>query len=791
MSLITEVDILDEAKECFLVYANETLTDRAIPAAEDGLLSSQRKILWTMEDYLKMSSKSKTKKCNGIVGSTLATAYFHGDASCYGVLCKMSQKYLMRYPLVDGQGMLGTQADNDIVASSRYTEAKPSVFADLMMEDFKKEVVPLKETYNGEFYEPVVLPGLFPNALCNGRQSIGVSMAVNTLPNNLTEVCNALIAYLKDDTITLDDILKYMPGPDFPLGGTVINIKDVREAFRTGKSKVSLKVRGDYIIQDQKIIFTTIPYRAYRNKIKQQINDNIDIFDTLIDDFDDESNIGENKLIFYVKAGLNPENVIKKIFALTDLQSSYSYNMNFIVNGTPKLCSLIDLIKAYLTHQDNILVKATEYDKAKTEARIHILEALIKAVDAIDEVIKIIKTAANTTEASIKLQAFLNIDDIQAKAILDMKLGRLTKIDKEELVNELKEKTAFLQRCIEILTYKNVRDEILIQKITSLRDKYGDTRRTKLLNLEEPKEEPYVEPEKCVVIMSESGNIKRVAANTYKVQKRNGKGIKTQDDITKVIIRTNTVDNLMVFSNKGTMYKVSVESIPEGTNSSKGTSISNLVTFNEPDEKASIIYSIYKDTDAEYILFTTKNGLVKKTALSEYENMKKKTGIAAIKLKPNDEIASVNLIKDENIIFVTKKGYCLRCDSATVSPTGRVTMGVKGITLTENDEVATTLVLRHTTDDLATFTRDGFGKRMNLIELAVQGRAGKGINCLGPKKGETNIAGAALVEDSDILLINGKTNSICINASDITKASHVAIGVKLIQNNEILKVSKV
>ena len=276
-NFITEVDILNESKESFLTYSAEVLTDRAIPAAEDGLLSAKRKILWTMEDYLKMNNKGKTKKCNAIVGSTLATSYFHGDASCYGVLCKMSQDYLMRYPLIQGQGSLGTQENNDMVASSRYTEAKPSKFADIMMEDFKKNVVPLKETYNGEFMEPVVLPSLFPNAICNGRQAIGISMSHNSLPHNLSEVCDGIIAYIKNNNLTVDELMTYIKGPDFPLENVIINSKDIRAAFATGHSVTSLKVRGVYNIKGQVITFTTIPYRTYRNKIKEQLEKNVDI----------------------------------------------------------------------------------------------------------------------------------------------------------------------------------------------------------------------------------------------------------------------------------------------------------------------------------------------------------------------------------------------------------------------------------------------------------------------------------------------------------------------------------
>jgi DNA gyrase subunit A len=386
-----------------------------------------------------MNNKSKTKKSASIVGSTLASSYFHGDASCYGALCKMAQPYLMRYPLIEGQGSLGTQEANGMQASSRYTEAKPSQYADLMMNDFKKNVVPTVETYNGEYMEPVVLPSIFPNAIVNGREAIGISMSHNSLPANLTEVCDGIVAFIKSsENITLDELMSHIKGPDFPLGGTVINSRDIKEAYRTGHSKVSLKVRGDYEIKGQDIIFTSIPYRTYRNKIKEQITKNIDELDGVIEDFNDESSLGNNRLIFTVKKGVNPENAVNKLFAYTDLQTTLSYNMNFIVNGTPKLCSLIDLIKAYVNHQNNVMIKAAEFDKEKAEARAHILEGLLLAVDKIDEVIKIIKSSENKATAAQSLMSFLSIDEIQANAILDMKLARLTKINKQELVDELK-----------------------------------------------------------------------------------------------------------------------------------------------------------------------------------------------------------------------------------------------------------------------------------------------------------------------------------------------------------------
>lgn len=779
MSLITEVDILDEAKDNFLVYAEEVLTDRAIPAAEDGLLSAQRKILWTMEDYLKMDNKSKTKKCNAIIGSTLATSYFHGDIACYGVLRKMAQEFLMRYPLVTGQGQLGTQENNDMFSSSRYTEAKPSKFTDLMMNDFSKNVVPTKETYNGEFQEPVVLPSLFPNAICNGRQAIGISMAHNSAPHNLTEVCNAAIALIEKGELTIDEVLSYIPGPDFPLGGTVLNIKDVRAAFASGKSSVSLKIQGDYEIDGQDIIFTSIPYRTYRNKIKEQIEKNIDVLSELIDDFDDESNIGQNKLVFHVKDGVSVSKALNKLFLLTDLQSTLSYNMNYIVNGTPKLCSMVDLLHAYVDHQEEVLVNATTFDKEKAEARAHILEGLIAAVDKIDEVIALIKQSAGRADARTKLMDFLSVDEVQANAILDMKLGKLTRIDKEELVNELKEKKEFIAKCIEILTNKEVRNKVLISKITKLRDTYGDARRTKLLNTDIPKQEKevvVVEPKDCVVIVTKKNTIKRIDAKSFKAQKRNTTGVKT-GDIVLFSQKTNTQDTLMVFSSKGKMYRVLVDNIPEGTNASNGTPISTLIEF-ENGEKPMAFTTMTRDTDKKFIFFATKNGTIKKVPLNEYDKMKR-TGIIAISFKDGDELADVTFINQEQMVLVTKNGMTIRFGTAEMPISSRTAQGVKGMKLNDGDSVIAALPIVDSADYLAIVSKNGLGKKMQIDELTLQNRGGKGLLCY---KGE--IAGAEIIKESDNLLINGDKSSIVISGKDIPTLGRISMGNIMLKNNE-------
>lgn len=779
MSLITEVDILDEAKDNFLTYAEEVLTDRAIPAAEDGLLSAQRKILWTMESYLKMDNKSKTKKCNAIIGSTLATSYFHGDIACYGVLRKMAQEFLMRYPLVTGQGQLGTQENNDMFSSSRYTEAKPSKFTDLMMNDFSKNVVPTKETYNGEFQEPIVLPSLFPNAICNGRQAIGISMAHNSAPHNLTEVCNAAIALIEKGDLTIDEVLSYIPGPDFPLGGTVLNIKDVRAAFASGKSNISLKIQGDYEIDGQDIIFTSIPYRTYRNKIKEQIEKNIDVLSELIDDFDDESNIGQNKLVFHVKDGVSVSKALNKLFLLTDLQSTLSYNMNYIVNGTPKLCSMVDLLHAYVDHQEEVLVNATTFDKEKAEARAHILEGLIAAVDKIDEVIALIKQSAGRADARIKLMGFLSVDEVQANAILDMKLGKLTRIDKEELVNELKEKKEFIAKCIEILTDKEVRNKVLISKITQLRDTYGDARRTKLLNTDIPKQEKevvVVEPKDCVVVVTKKNTIKRIDAKNFKAQKRNTTGVKT-GDIILFSQKTNTQDTLMVFSSKGKMYRVLVDNIPEGTNASNGTPISTLIEF-ENGERPMAFTTMTRDTDKKFIFFATKNGTIKKVPLDEYDKMKR-TGIIAINFKDGDELADVTFINQEQMLLVTKNGMAIRFGTAEMPISSRTAQGVKGMKLNDGDSVIAALPIVDPVDYLAIVSKNGLGKKMQIDELTLQNRGGKGLLCY---KGE--IAGAEIIKESDNLLINGDKSSIVISGKDIPTLGRISMGNIMLKNNE-------
>lgn len=682
MSYITEVDILDEAKQNFLTYSSEVLCDRAVPSVEDGLLSSQRKIIWTMIDHLKMNSKGKTKKCNAIVGSTLATSYFHGSEACYGVLRKMSQDYLYRYPLIIPQGSLGTQEDNELYADSRYTEAKPSVFAELLMKDYNKKPVPTKETYNGEYQEPVFLPGAFPNALCNGKETIAISLAHSSLPHNLSEVCDGILAYIKNPKITVQELMQYIPGPDFPLKNTVINSSAIKAAFETGKSAVSLKVRGHYTVSGDKIIFDTIPYRTYRNKIKEQLEKNVDEFENYLEDFQDLSQVGDNKLVFTATPGM-ADQLLQKLFKYTDLQNTVSYNMNYIIGGTPKLCSLKDLIVSYVEHQHNCLVNITKTDLAKAQEKKHTLEGLLIVLKDIDKAISLIKNADDKAAAKRSLIDYFKLTEVQASAVLDMKLARLTKLDRDDLLKQLEELTLAIAKYEKILTDKAYRNEVISQKVSGLKAKYGDSRRTELLQLETitSTSTPAVS-EPCTVSITSNFSARKVSR-------------KTKD----LCIKTTTTSTIPVFTNLGQCYKLPVAQL-----TTTAQKISSLIKLKPGEE----IVGVYDGT-APYLLFVTSAGLVKKTAAEEYTTTNK--SCKAIKVREGDKVHCVLSINDENIVFITQNSLGLKFSSTDINPTGKTAQGVIGIKLEEGDKIEKVFVDNEF--DLPLGKRAGKGKKID------------------------------------------------------------------------------
>lgn len=772
-------DLVNELGSNFIEYAVAVNSDRAIPNATDGLKPVAKRILYCAYDCGFKYEKPHVKAAN-IVGNVMADWHPHGDSSIYGALVRLSQNWVMRYPLIDWHGANGNIA-GDGPAHQRYTEARLAKIAeDGMLANIKKDTVDFIDNYSETKKEPIELPAIFPNLLCNPNSGIGVALASSWGCHNLGEVAQAIYDYM--------DGKEPMIYPDFPTGGIVINKNDVPNIMKTGHG--SVKIRAKHEVDDNKIVFTELPYGTGTEVLMSQIGDLCDKEEIIgVSDIRDESNKKGIRLVIECDKDASIAKIITKLFTKTDLQTSFSYNQVALVDKTPTELNLVDCIKIYINHNVKCITREAQHDLDKSEARLHIIEALIKALNYIDEIITTIKASSSTTDAKNQLMTKWKFDDIQAQAILDMKLARLAKLEKDNLVQEQNELTSLIKKLRGILNNPQLE---LRTRLTNLVNKYGDERRTKLIQLEEPKEDKEiinVEPEKCVVIMTKSGNIKRIPAANFKTQRRNTKGVKTQDDITNAVIRTNTIDSLMIFTNKGKMYRLLVDNVPTGTAASKGQSIKSLISMDTGEEPV-LIYSIYRETDAQFVLFTTKNGLVKKTPLSEYIQTKKNSGIAAIKFKEGDELASVSLIKDEDIIIITVNGVAIHIKSSDIPISSRVTMGNKGITLGKDDYVISALPIRDKNDNLAVFTQKGYAKQTPLKEFPSQGRAGKGLSCYKLNAATGLAAAAALVNDEDNVLILGDKSSVCLSAKEIPNTGRAAAGNIMIKNNHILGVSK-
>lgn len=784
--------IIEEVEQSFLDYSLSVITDRAIPSAEDGLKPVIRRILWDMWDKGYKNDK-KFVKCAQPVGDTMGRFHPHGDSSIYGALVGISQPWNMRYPLITFHGNNGSR-DGDEPAAYRYTECKLSKIGEEILRDIKKNTVDWNSAYTEEEEEPVYLPGVIPNLLVNGTTGIAVAMACSFAPHNLNEIMDACIKVLNEPDVKVKDLLNIVNGPDFPTGGLLINKDELATAYTTGKGRA--RVRAEYKIETKNgkdsIVYTSIPYKVSKESLIEDI-------DKLCEEkkiegivsIRDESGNGEVRFVVELAKGVSSAPIIAKLFKFTRLEDTYSFNQVALVNKEPRLLNLKQLIEVYLEHQKDVLKRATQFDLEKVKARIHILEGLILALENIDNVIALIKQSNSPSEAVSKLMTTYHLTEVQGKAIVDMKLSRLTKLEKIELETEKQEKIKEAERLESIL--KNPTPE-LERIFNEIKSKYGDSRRTTITQIaEETKEEKeiaFVEPEKCVVVLTEGGCIKRIPTTSYRTQKRNGKGIKTQDDITNMILRTNTIDSLMIFTDRGKMYRLLVNDIPVGTNVSVGQSIKSLVAM-DTDENPAVIYSIYRDTDAKYVFFTTKNGLVKKTTLEEYVKTKKKTGIAAISIKEGDELVSVCLVKDEPMILLTKNGYGIKFSSMEIGATSRATSGVKGITINPDDEVIAALPLRHDTDAIAIISETGLGKKFSSSELPMQKRAGKGLICYKPTNSTGFVADGALISDEDNILIIGDKSSICVSATEIPELSRASIGNQIIKNNKVKSISKV
>lgn len=683
----------------------------------------------------------------------------------------------MRYPLIDFHGNVGNQA-GDGPAAPRYTEARLSKLTeDGMLQGLKKNNVDFIPNYDETTEEPVELPSIFPNLLCNPNSGIGVAMACSWAPHNLGEVAAAINQYLIGEEPTL-------PGPDFPTGGIIINSKDIPTIMRTGHG--SVKIRGRYEIDKQKIIFTEIPYGTSIEGLMTEIGEISDSKEIEgIDNIRDESNKKGVRIVIECDKGINPANIVNKLFSKTNLQNSFSYNQVALVDKVPTELNLKDCIKIYVDHNIDCITRETKFDLDKAIDRLEIVNGLLRALEDIDNIIALIKGSENATAAKENLIKKYQFTENQAKAILAMRLSSLAKLEKVELEKEAKELENKIKDLKDILANENRQKDILKSRLADLVKKYGDTRRTELTHIEIKPEDKIIEeavPEDCVVILSQTGDIKRVPKNNFKVQRKNGKGVKTKNDVIMSTISTNTIDNLLLFTKKGKMFKIIVDEVPIGTNASKGVHVGTLINMDQDDEVIAIT-SLARSNTAKYVVFFTKQGLMKKTLLDEYTKIKRSTGIAAIKLNENDSIANVEFINEENILVITKNGMSIHFESKNVNPVGRVAAGVKTIKLNIEDEVVVGLPIHSDNDTIAIFSTKGYGKKTSIKEFTIQGRGGKGLVIYRPSAVYGNIAGAAVVSNKDTILLTGQPNSICIAATDLPLLTRTSFGNIMIKSN--------
>ena len=776
-------DLTKELGTNFIEYAVAVNTDRAIPDATSGLKPVARRILYGSYDGGRVSTKPHVK-CARIVGDVMGNLHPHGDSSIYGALVRLAQPWIMRYPLMDFHGNMGNIA-GDGPAAARYTEARLSKISEVgLLNGLKKNCVDFMPNYDESTEEPVTLPAIFPNLLCNPNTGIGVAMACNWLPHNLKEVADAIFNYMDGEDVVL-------PGPDFPTGGVIINKKDIPAIMKTGHG--SVKVRGKYKIEKQNIIFYEIPYGTKTEDLLIEIGKASDekVIEG-INEIRDESNKKGLRLVIECEKNMSPETVVRKLFAKTNLQTSISYNQVALINKTPTELNLEECIKIYVEHNIECIIREAKFDLKKALDRLEIVTGLLKALEDIDNVIALIKSAESASAASILLQHKYLLSERQAKAILDMKLAKLAKLEKVELENEKVELEKLIQTLTALINSRIDQEGELKTRLREIVRKFGDERRTELTQIDvkpEEKEIAEVVPEDCVVILSQSGDIKRVPSKSFRVQRKNGKGVKSEDDAILSTFSTNTVDILMAFTDKGKMYRLLVDNIPVGTNVSKGVRIGTLINL-EAGEKVIAATSLHRNTDAEYVLFITKNGLIKKTAISEYTKVKRSTGIAAINLKDGDSIANVTFAKEEEIILITKKGMSIHFTTKDITPIGRVTAGVKAIKLNEGDYVLGGFPIKKKTDSVAVITEKGLGRKSPISDFSIQGRGGKGMLIYKPTTMTGDIVGAAIISDEDNLLLIGKPNSICISAADVPSLGRTSIGNIMIKNSDVVSVIK-
>ena len=780
------ININQELSQNFLDFSYEANSQRAFADARDGLKPGQRACLWEMYSKGYSSTKPHVKSAK-ISGGVISSWWPHGNVAIYDTFARMSQSWINNIPEVDWHGANGSIQISGEAAADRYTEARLSKSTeDGLFVGIKKNNVPMKLNFSEDEEWPEVLPALYPRLMVNGCQGIGSTIANVWLPHSLDELAEVINEYLKTDIINYSKL-----APSFPTGGIIVNKDELESIYKTGKGKVILRAKTEIV--GNNILITEIPYQIYVEPFIESVRQLI-LKDELTNIVNITNKSNKKQLLIEIECDANPSLVLTKLFQKTDLQKTFNANQYALIGKTPKLLNFKDYIDTFLNHNYQCIEKEYTYDLEKSKKRLEIVEGLIKALEDIDNIIALIKSSNSSKDAVINLINKYQFTENQAQAIVNMKLGRLAHLEVIELNQEKIDLTSTITNCEDVIAHLDKKKQIFIERFNAFVKKYPNPRKTQLTQLNYnpnvEKEIVNVEPEKCVVVMTEGGTIKRIPITSFRIQKRNGKGVKSQEDITHCVIRTNTIDNLMLFTNKGIMYKLLVNDIPVGTNASAGTPISALVKMSA-GEQVITIYSIYRDTDAKYVLFATKQGLIKKVPLEEYTGVRKKTGVSATTLHDGDNLANVSLIKDEQLIVLTKNGYAIKINSNELGTSSRIAMGVKAINLTEGDEVACVLPIRDATDYFGIFARNGFSKKINLSELPLQKRAGRGIVVYKPTVETGKIIDASLINDTDNLFICGDKKNICISAKDIVCSGRTAIGTSVIKNEKIKKVTKI
>ena len=791
---ILPIEIGKEMKNSYIDYAMSVIAGRALPDVRDGLKPVHRRILYSMSE-LNLTPDKPYRKSARIVGDVLGKYHPHGDSAVYLAMVRMAQDFSTRGLLVDGHGNFGS-IDGDSPAAMRYTEARMSKLALELLRDIDKETIDFIPNFDESLKEPSVLPSRFPNLLVNGSNGIAVGMATSIPPHNLGEVIDATIHLIDNEECSVEDLIQFIQGPDFPTSGIIMGKENIYEAYRTGRGKVKVRARA-YIEElakgKQQIVVTEIPYQVNKAKLVEKIAELVkDKKLEGISDLRDESNRNGMRIVIELKRDANANIVLNKLYKHSQMEDTFSIIMLALVNGEPKVLNLKQVLYYYVQHQKDVVTRRTKFDLNKAEARAHILEGLRIALDNLDEVIKLIRGSKTTQEAKEGLMNRFNLSEVQAQAILDMRLQRLTGLERDKIEAEYEELLKKINRLREILSDERLLLNVIKQELAIIKENYADERRTEIRHAEgEIDMRDLIENEEVAVTLTHFGYIKRMPIDTYKSQNRGGRGISAlttrEEDFIKELITTQTHSRLLFFTNKGRVYRLNAYEIPEAKRQAKGSAIVNLLQLNS-DEKIATMISIDDASDAQYLLLATKNGIVKKTKREEFKNINK-SGLIAIGLREDDELIDVRVTDgSEDVILVTKDGMSIRFDENDIRHMGRTAMGVKGITLNENDKVVAMNLCSEGTD-LLVVSENGFGKRTSIEEYRAQIRAGKGIKTYNIADKTGDIVGAQMVnEDDEMMIINSDGVLIRLRVNEISLFGRVTSGVKLMKTDDEVNV---